>query len=131
MAARPSVCTGMLRRRGVAATDAIAGQAAAQMHPAPADSDAVAAGGLEVAGRRGQRSGVEVDATSHKPDSFLSRQSSLRGALAERITRVPIGGTDQGRAKRDCRRRRSPAEVSNATMSRDDTGWAPSASAAP
>ena len=40
-------------------------------------------------------------------------------------------GLGQGPAKRDRRRRRSPAAVSRATISREDTGWAPSARATP
>jgi hypothetical protein len=43
------------------------------MHPAAADGEAIAADRLEVAGHRGQRSGVEMDAAVHKPGSpFLA-----------------------------------------------------------
>jgi hypothetical protein len=131
MAAGHSVRTGMPCRRRVAATDVVTRQAAAQMHPAPTDFEAIAADGLEVAGQRGQRGGLEMHAASHS-QLLSSRQSSLRATAAWHLNRgARRPAWDQGRAKRDRRRRRSPAEVSNATICRDDTGWAPSASAAP
>ena len=146
----PSMGAGMPRWRGVTATDLVTSQATAKMHPAPPDSKAITAGGLEAAGHWGQGSGVEMGATSHRAGSFLPRQSSLRATLALNASRAQsirpstmahfaayprhdsaTHSAAVGRATRDCRRRRSPAAVSSRTISRDDTGWAPSVTAAP
>lgn len=70
-----------------------------------------------------------MGATSHRAESFLA----VNLVCAHHKPRTSSGphrrGPGQGRANRDCRRRRSPAVVSSATISREDTGWAPSAKA--
>ena len=86
----PSMGAGMPRWRGVAATDVVTGQAAAKMHPAPADSEAITAGGLEAAGHWGQRSGVEMGATSHRPVPFFRANLVPRATLASHLSRAQL-----------------------------------------
>jgi hypothetical protein len=62
----------MSRRRGVTATDMFTGKAATQMDPAPADSKAITTGGFEIGGDWGQRRGVEMGTTSHRPAPFFA-----------------------------------------------------------
>jgi hypothetical protein len=92
-----------------------------------------------------------MGATSHRPVPFFRANLVPRATLASHVSRAHLvrlnkvadyagntciirpthsatGGRAR-RAKRDGRRRRSPAAVSSRTISRDDTGWAPSASA--
>ena len=88
----PSMVAGMPRRRGVATTDVVAGQAAAKMHPAPADSKAITAGGFETAGHGGHRSGVEMGATSHRPVPFFRANLVPRATLALHVSRAHVVG---------------------------------------
>jgi hypothetical protein len=60
-----SVGAGMPRRRRVTATNVVTREAATQMHPTPADRKAIAASGCEVAGKWGQRSGIEMCTIGH------------------------------------------------------------------
>lgn len=72
MTAGPRVGAGVPRRRGITAADVVAGEAAAQMDPMPADRDTIGAGGLEVAGNWGQRNGIEMGTASHRPAPFFA-----------------------------------------------------------
>jgi hypothetical protein len=72
VAAELRVGAGVPRRRGVTAADVVAGEAAAQMQPPPAHSDAITAGGLEVIWNWGQHNGVEMVTASHKPAPFFA-----------------------------------------------------------
>jgi len=68
----------------------VTGQAAAKMDPAPADSEAITAGGLEAAGYLGKRSGVEMGATSHRPVPFFRANLVPRATLASHLSRAQL-----------------------------------------